>query len=237
MSDPEPPPFSDPPQADEIDLAKVHGSILREHREPAEGCESVPLWLVGIIMALVFWGGSYLAFNSGGFRADAFVPRRGMNSEAALAAGDTAALGKKIYTQNCVLCHQADGEGIPRVYPPLAGSEWALAQDWRGDNHVVSIVLHGLQGPVRVRGGAFNGVMPGWGFLRDEEIAAVLTYIRTQWGNAAPPITAPFVKQVRERTAARAAPWSQNELRAIARESAPPPPLPALEHPVMKARQ
>jgi mono/diheme cytochrome c family protein len=231
------PPFEDPPDGPEMDLAKVHGSILREHHEPAEGYESVPLWLVGIIMALVFWGGSYLAFYSGGFRSDAFVPRRGMNDAAAIDTNDPAALGKKIYTQNCVLCHQANGAGIPSVYPPLAGSEWVLAKDWRGDNHLVSIVLHGLQGPVQVGAGTYNGAMPGWKFLRDEELAAVLTYVRSQWGNAAPAVTAEFVKQSRERTVARGAPWSQHELQAIARETAPPPPLPQDPHPVMKARQ
>ncbi len=220
MSDP--PPFSDPPDDPGIDLAKVHGSILREHNEPAEGCESVPLWLVALIMGLVFWAGLYLAFYSGGFRADAFVPRRGMNL-AAPESNEPAALGKKIYTQNCVLCHQANGEGIPNIYPPLAASEWVLAQDWRGDNHLTKILLNGMQGPMQVRGSTFNGAMPGWRFLRDTELAAVLTYIRSQWGNSAPPIDARYVQQIRARTGGRGPAWSQNELRAVPRETAPLP--------------
>jgi mono/diheme cytochrome c family protein len=221
-------PFHDPPEGDstplypenEIDLAKVHGSILREHKEPAEGYESVPLWLMTIVMLLVFWGGGYLAFFSGGFRADAFVPRKGMAGPA-VDLNDPATLGQRIYTQNCILCHQANGAGIPRIYPPLAGSEWALAKDWRGDNHLVSIVLHGLQGPVEVGGATFNGAMPGWKALRDDEVAAVLTYVRSQWGNTEAPIPADFVRQIREETATRNAVWSQGELQGVAREAAP----------------
>jgi mono/diheme cytochrome c family protein len=221
MSDREP--FEDPPpRANEIDLAKVHGSILREHDEPAEGRESVPLWLVAVIMALVFWGGAYLVYYSGGFRADAFNPRRGMAAPA-IDMNDPSALGKLIYTRNCILCHQANGEGIPGIYPPLAGSEWVLARDGRGDNHLVSIALHGLQGPVEVAGRTFNNAMPGWKAMRDDEIAAVLTYIRSQWGNSASPVTAEYVREKRAETAVHIEPWSQNELQGIAREEAPQP--------------
>ncbi len=228
---PEPESFGDPPQPEEIDLSKIHGSILREHDEPAEGRESVPLWLVTIMMALVFWGGMYLAFYSGGFRAESFNPRRGM-AGGAVDSNDPATLGRRVFTQNCVLCHQATGLGVPGVYPPLAGSEWVLGRDWRGDNHLVAILLNGLQGPVRVGGAAFDNAMPGWSILRDEEIAAVLNYIRTAWGNTAPPIPVEFVRQRRGLTAARAAPWSAGELQAIARESAPAPaPQPADELP------
>jgi mono/diheme cytochrome c family protein len=226
MSDDTPPPdpkaFADPPQPEEIDLSRTHGSILREHNEPAEGRESVPLWLVGLIMALVFWGGLYLAYYSGGFRADAFLPRKDMTGGGD-DLRDPSMLGKRVFMQSCVLCHQADGLGIPRVYPPLAGSEWVLGNEWRGDNHLVAIVLRGLQGPVEVRGTVFNNAMPGWARLRDDEVAAVLSYIRSEWGNTGAPISAEFVKTVREQTAQRETPWSPGELQAIARTVAPPP--------------
>jgi mono/diheme cytochrome c family protein len=217
-----PEPFGDPPQAGEIDLSKTHGSILREHHEPAEGRESVPLWLVGIFMALVFWGGWYLAFYSGGFLADSFNPRHGLAGSAA-ESSDPTALGQRVFTQNCVLCHQATGLGVPGVYPPLAGSEWVLGRDWRGDNHLVAILLRGLQGPVQVAGGSFNNAMPGWSNLRDEEIAAVLNYVRTQWGNSAPAISVEFVKRGRALTEDRTAPWSAADLQRLARESSSEP--------------
>ena len=212
------PPFADAPQPEEIDLAKVHGSILREHNEPVEGYEAVPFWFVILIAALLFWGGIYLAMNSGGFRADVFNPAVGP-------VGKTASLplGQRVFTQNCVVCHQATGQGIPRVYPPLAGSEWVLARDGHGDNHLVAIVLHGLQGPTQVKGQPYNGAMPPWKFLRDEEIAAVLTYIRSQWGNDAPSITPEWVREVRAQTANRPAPWSHPELQGLARAMQPAP--------------
>ncbi|MGH8045776.1 MAG: c-type cytochrome, partial [Chthoniobacterales bacterium] len=100
------------------------------------------------------------------------------------------------------------------------------------DNHLVSIVLHGLQGPVQVGSGAFNGAMPGWKFLSDAEIAAVLNCVRGEWGNSAPPIAESFVKSVREQNARRTAAWSQGELQSLKRALAPAPP-----RPVPKARQ
>jgi mono/diheme cytochrome c family protein len=179
-------------------------------------------------MALVFWGGLYLAYYSGGFREDAFNPRRGLNGPV-VDLDDPATLGERVFKQNCVLCHQATGLGVSGVYPPLAGSEWVLDGDWRGDNHLVAILLRGLQGPVAVRGETFNNAMPGWSLLRDDQIAAVLTYIRSRWGNAAPAIPEGFVRQIRAATATHPAQWSPSELRAMAREMAPaakpvPPP-------------
>jgi mono/diheme cytochrome c family protein len=225
-------PMHDPSPRDpnEMDLAKVHGSILRENKEPVEGYKSVPLWLVTLIMVFTFWGGIYLAYYSGGFRADAFVPRKSMAGPV-LDPNDPATMGQRVYTQSCILCHQASGTGVPRIYPPLAGSEWVLAKDWRGDNHLVSIVLHGLQGPVDVAGNSYNGSMPGWKTLSDAEVAAVLTYIRSQWGNAAPPISAEFVGTVRYKTRRRTTVWATGELQSLAKESAPK------VVPVMKARR
>ena len=93
-----------------------------------------------------------------------------------------------------------------------------LAQDWHGDNHIVKIVLHGFHGAVTVKGEQFNNVMAPWGkVLKDEQIAAVLTYVRNEWGNKAPPITKEFVSKVREQTKDRTEPWTPKELQAIER--------------------
>ena len=72
-------------------------------------------------------------------------------------------IGKRVFTQNCIVCHQQTGLGVPGQFPPLAGSEWVLSQDWHGDNHIVKIVLHGFQGLVTVKGQQFNNVMAPWG--------------------------------------------------------------------------
>jgi mono/diheme cytochrome c family protein len=137
-------------------------------------------------------------------------------------------IGKRVFTQNCAVCHQQNGLGVPGQFPPLAGSEWVLAQDWHGDNHIVNIVLHGFHGAVTVKGEQFNNVMAPWGkVLKDEQIAAVLTYVRNEWGNQAPPITKEFVSKVREQTKDRTEPWTPKELQGVERllvqDAAPAP--------------
>ena len=114
--------------------------------------------------------------------------------------------------RNCMLCHQFDGRGVAGQYPPLASSEWVLGENGHTDQQIVALVLHGAEGPFTVNGDVFSGAMAPWKALRDDEIAAVLTYVRSSWGNAAPPITAEFVGKVREATKDRADPWSEGEL-------------------------
>jgi mono/diheme cytochrome c family protein len=124
-------------------------------------------------------------------------------------------VGKRLFTANCVACHQATGQGVAGQFPTLVGSEWVLGGDWHGDNHLVKILLHGLQGPIQVKGNTYNGAMPPWKQLKDDQIAMILTYIRNEWGNSAPPITAEQVAKVREETAAQTEPYTQNQLKAI----------------------
>jgi mono/diheme cytochrome c family protein len=93
---------------------------------------------------------------------------------------DPLAKGKAIYGKICGACHQADGSGKDGVAPPLVGSEWVLAP---GGERLARIVLNGLTGPIHVQGREWNLVMPPWREnLKDEEIAIVLTYIRTSLG-------------------------------------------------------
>src|SRR6185295_2813986 len=93
--------------------------------------------------------------------------------------------GKVVYSTTCAACHQATGEGVEGTYPPLAGSEIVNGDEAK----VIRIVLNGLTGPVEVAGETYSGMMPPWGgVLKDPEIAAVLTYVRSTWGNKAAPI-------------------------------------------------
>lgn len=210
------------PESDEVNVREIHASILREKHDPSDGYEPVPLWLIAGFMAIVFWAGTYLAFNSGGFKSTVFDPAQvawGVPAAPeAKGPPDPMVLGKRVFTVNCVACHQATGQGVPNAFPPLAGSEWVLGNDWHGDNHLIRILLHGLQGPVEVKGATYNGAMPSWKQLKDEEIAAVLTYIRNEWGNSAPPITPEQVAKVRAETAAQAQPYTQAELKALPAE-------------------
>jgi mono/diheme cytochrome c family protein len=119
------------------------------------------------------------------------------------------AQGETKYGQVCASCHMADGNGSPGVFPPLAGSEWVT-----GDPAIpIAIVLHGLQGPIDVKGTRYEGAMQPWGMIPDADIAAILTYVRSSFGNSASPITTEQVTAVRDAEGARVA-WTADELRA-----------------------
>lgn len=110
---------------------------------------------------------------------------------------DPKSRGREVYLKLCGICHQPDGEGKDGLAPPLDGSEWALTSD---GERAVRIVLNGLMGPVRVRDKSWNLAMPPWrDTLNDDQIALVLTYVRTQLGgNHATPITPEFVAAARK---------------------------------------
>ena len=175
-------------------------------------------WLVGSFMLSLFLGGLYLAFNSGGFRSDVYesdaVNWAGGGTQAA-APVDPKVVGKRLYSQNCIVCHQADGKGVAGQFPPLAGSEWVNSDTKHGENHLVLIMLHGHQGPMSVMGGSYNNAMPQWKQLSDDQIASILTYIRSDWGNNAPAIEPSFVAGIRSEHKEQTDPWTQSQLMAM----------------------
>jgi mono/diheme cytochrome c family protein len=103
-----------------------------------------------------------------------------------------AADGKALYA-TCSACHQANGAGIPNAFPPIAESEWVNGPV----ENLIRIQLRGLMGPITVKGQQFNSMMPPQASMSDEEIAAVLTYIRGNFGNTSGPVTADQVKALR----------------------------------------
>jgi nitrite reductase (NO-forming) len=105
------------------------------------------------------------------------------------------AAGATVFSHTCAACHQPTGQGIPNVFPPLAGSDVLLADKDRS----IGIVLGGLQGPVTVNGNRFNSAMPPHAFLSDDDIASVLTYVRSAWGNKGDPVTRQEVEAHRAR--------------------------------------
>lgn len=101
--------------------------------------------------------------------------------------------GKKVYDQYCLVCHQADGNGVPNAFPPLTQTEYVSGDTER----LIEIVLNGLSGEIEVNGVVYNGVMVAHNFLSDQEIADVITYVRSNFGNNAPAVTANEVAAVR----------------------------------------
>jgi mono/diheme cytochrome c family protein/glucose/arabinose dehydrogenase len=113
--------------------------------------------------------------------------------------------GAEVYARegHCITCHQADGRGLPAAqFPPIAGTRWVNGNEER----LIRLTLHGLLGPIEVEGQSYPGLVPMTPFrgLGDEEIAAVLTYVRNSFGNEAPPVTPEAVRKVREATAGQA---------------------------------
>ena len=123
-------------------------------------------------------------------------------------------LGAEIYQRDghCVTCHQANGQGLPAAgFPPLDGTRWVNGDQER----LIKLTLNGLHGPIEVKGKQYPGFVPMTqfrGLLNDEELAAVLTYVRNAFGNQSSAITAPQVKSVRDATAGKAGFWSPAEL-------------------------
>jgi mono/diheme cytochrome c family protein len=175
--------------------------------------------VVFVFSGLVLTSAIYLNRYSGHFSVSIY-DENGQPGGAAAApkALDPVALGKRQFQMACITCHQANGLGVPGAFPPLAGSEWATGSEERA----IRIVLHGLGGEVKVGAAVFNGAMPSFGKVpgsgynwRDDQIAAVLTYIRQEWGNQAGPITPEQVTAIRTQEAARTKPWTAAELLAI----------------------
>lgn len=199
-------------------LLAAHEKLAGKQPDDKAHYRLTPLALLFVFSGLIFWAGTYLNRYSGKFdpliaQEEAHPTKGG----AAAPAADPLVLGKSAYNQICVTCHLPTGQGQPGIFPPLAGSEWVTGSEDR----VIRIVLHGLKGPVKVKGTEFpgNAAMPafrrGTSFnWTDEKVAAVLTYIRQEWGNTAGPIAPAKVAEIRNQVGERAE-WSQDELLKV----------------------
>ena len=193
--------------------AELVAAVAREMAEPGDGLAPTPVTIVLLFFVLAGWGGYYIASESGGFRADVYDENfvEGGGAAEPPKVEDPMVLGRRTFNL-CTQCHQETGAGIPGVYPPLDRSA-IVAGD---EATLVRIVLHGLQGPVTVAGSTYDGQMPGWNRLRDEQISAVLTYIRGAWSNRAPPVDTALVTAIRDQYPPQRQPWTWAELQAAA---------------------
>lgn len=133
-------------------------------------------------------------------RLSHFRERLAWSAEAAAAAplseahAAAVARGAQVYASSCGACHQADGQGLAGLAPPLADSEWLL----KPQAELAAIALYGLSGPIQVRGEAWDMTMPGWAALSDQELADVLSYVTHEWAPEAQHFQPATIQNVRE---------------------------------------
>ena len=198
--------------------------LLPEPPEPREERGFIPVGMIGLLAVLAFLGDMYFVYHGldiggkgGAFPPQVYFPYpnyAAVASDNPRPGGVDPEMGKRIYNgPYCGPCHQANGMGTPGMFPPLAGSEWVATEN---PENIIRIVLNGIAGPITVSGQQFNNVMPPWrDALTDEQIAAVITYIRSDWGNKGSPVTVDLVKKIREATKDKSGPWSAEELKTL----------------------
>ncbi len=182
---------------------KKGNEIIRDDTEPTmrQGAVFLPMWIVGLLGVLVYLAFTYIDAHGGNYNQLVYEPFRSTNELSSIVPKDPIAQqmirGSIVYGNVCSGCHQSHGGGNAGQAPALAGSEWVIAP---GANRLIRIPMNGLTGPIKVNGVEWNLSMPafaGPGMMSDEDLAAVVTYIRNSWGNKAGPVTAEEVQKVR----------------------------------------
>ncbi len=213
------------------DITEVHAAIAREHADPSADVTPIPTWLSIVCAAALCWAGAYIGIFHGGFSGkvyneyesspSTFFPLPGN----VIAGGVGAAaeltplqLGAKVYKETCINCHMPSGLGQPGAVPALAGSEWVDGSEFC-EERLIGIVLKGIKGPVTVKGVAFNSQMQPWEPLGPKKIAAVLTYVRQEWGNKGGEITEAQVLAAKKKMTAHGDQWTLDEVKQIPLDS------------------
>lgn len=204
---PEPNEFRD---TDSVRVDEIHQSIVaREQVEPEEGFEKPPWWVWTIGVLLLFAMGFYLGRYGGSWSTVAHEVEQ--PTVATGGAIKKIVKGDQVFIGVCQTCHQPSGLGVAGQYPPLVNSEWLLSDA----ETPIRIVLYGLEGPITVKGNSFTNKMPAFhDKLSDDEIAAVLTHVRSTWGNNAGTVKPEDVGAIRSKLGIRT-PWSADELTAL----------------------
>lgn len=179
----------------------------------------LPAWLGLLFTAALGWAALYVHRNAGAFSPFVFDPGDTVDAvQARVPKEDPMSPmqhGRRLYAVYCTACHQSHGRGVAEQFPPLLQSEWVMAG---GPNRLIRIVLNGMDGPLTVQGKEFNNPMLPWrDQMTDDEIAAVLTFVRNnrQWNHSASPVSSDQVRRIRDATADRTAYWTADELLAI----------------------
>lgn len=138
-----------------------------------------------MILLILTTGGVKLSAQTKGKKAPAV--------KAQAVTGVVMANGKKVYGQYCLACHMADGGGVPNMNPPLSKTSHVLGDKER----LIKIILNGLATGEEIDGETYTNIMPPHNFLKDQEIADVLSYVRSSFGNKAGGISVGEVKTIR----------------------------------------
>lgn len=192
-------------------LGSVH---KREKNDPAESDRPWHLLIWAFLMLMTSWGGIYIALYAGdgeikgGDNRTISIIRKESKIKKVYAYSQERA--KSLYRRHCVACHQASGLGVKNAFPPLSGSSWVT------DNKMIptKILLKGLEGNIDVLGVTYNGVMPSFAKLPNDEIADLVNYIRSSWQNKKDTdLTEDEVKNIRQELPNTSKAWSAKELR------------------------
>jgi mono/diheme cytochrome c family protein len=185
--------------------------------EPTSVRSTVPTWIFVVMLLCAFLGLVFYDRHSGWFDAHVYGPYGTAEEVEAYqpkSGADALRLhGKAVFEMYCGSCHGNDGMGKPNQAPPLAGSEWV---NTKGFNRVTAIPLEGLSGPFQVACKDWNLVMAPMGAaLPDADLAAVMTYIRSGWGNKGEEVTADDVKAIRAKLGAHPQPIAADQLKNL----------------------
>ncbi len=193
-------PAIDASKASDVSIVKTHARIRRETSNASPvGFFSWVAVLTVFVFAWVY-GVRYMGAGESQIylheRTDIALYKDWLDRPVGPIEYDYFAIGEELYVKMaCVGCHQADGNGLPGQFPPLAGSEYVVTED---PTLPTKILLYGLVGPVTVKGQEYNGNMAAYGpGLKDHEIAGLVTYIRNNWGNEGSEVTLEDVAAVR----------------------------------------
>jgi mono/diheme cytochrome c family protein len=153
--------------------------------------------------------------TGGWFKTEVYAPFRDANEVAGMQpppVGFDRRRAEKRFGETCAVCHQPTGMGVPGQFPPLVGSEWANG----APNRLIRIPLVGLEGPLHVKGQPWNASMASLGgTLNDEDLAMILTYVRSSWGNNSSEIKPEQVKAVRAELGGRTQQITEPELLKV----------------------
>jgi mono/diheme cytochrome c family protein len=182
--------------------------------EPTATRSAAPMWIIVTTLILLFIGFVFFDRHSAWFDAKVYAPYTSVENLDAYqpqsGAAAELARGKKNYEAVCGICHGPDGLGKPGQFPPLAGSEWVVT---KGFNRLAHIPLAGLAGSIQVSGKGWSLNMAAMGAaLPDDDLAAVLTYIRSSWGNQASAVTGDDVKKIRAQLGGSPQPMTHDQL-------------------------